>query len=119
MVDFLWAQKPYLFIANSKNVANRIRKFYRREAEIVYPPISVQKLASSVQNKNYYLIISRIVGTKNIELAVETANKYKFNLKVAGRPIGKPGEEIVAKIKGPTVEYLGEVNDEEKMKIFA
>src|SRR3989344_1388945 len=119
MIDFRWAQRPSVFIANSKNVANRIRKFYRREAVVVYPPISVQKLASSVQNKNYYLIISRIVGTKNIELAVETANKYKFNLKVAGRPIGKPGEEIVAKIKGPTVEYLGEVNDEEKMKLLA
>src|SRR3989344_6066813 len=112
MVDFLWAQKPYLFIANSKNVANRIRKFYRREAEIVYPPISVQKLASSVQNKNYYLIISRIVGTKNIELAVDAANKYKFKLKVAGKVIGS-----LPNFEG--VEYLGEVSEEEKYRLMA
>src|SRR3989344_5822657 len=101
-----------LFFANSKNVANRIRKFYRREAVVVYPPISVQKLASSVQNKNYYLIISRIVGTKNIELAVDAANKYKFKLKVAGKVIGS-----LPNFEG--VEYLGEVSEEEKYRLMA
>ena len=40
MVDFKWAQRPGVFVANSKNVANRIRKFYRREARVVYPPIT-------------------------------------------------------------------------------
>jgi len=112
MIDFRWAQRPSVFIANSKNVANRIRKFYRREAVVVYPPISVQKLASSVQNKNYYLIISRIVGTKNIELAVDAANKYKFKLKVAGKVIGS-----LPNFEG--VEYLGEVSEEEKYRLMA
>jgi hypothetical protein len=41
MVDFRTTQRPHLFIANSKNVANRIRKFYRREAIVVYPPIEI------------------------------------------------------------------------------
>ncbi|MBI2587562.1 glycosyltransferase, partial [Candidatus Amesbacteria bacterium] len=132
LIDFRWAQRPTLFIANSKNVANRIRKFYRRDAVVVYPPIEIQKLKFKNQNHNskvkndYYLIVSRIVGTKNIELAVEAARKYKFKLKIAGKLIGDLRFKILAE---PTlreqdsrfnnVEYLGEVSEEEKYRLMA
>ena len=121
MVDWRLAQKPHLFIANSKNVANRIRKFYRRESEVVYPPIEIPGLSNQSKSKrgDYFLIVSRIVGTKNIELGVEAANKYGFKLKVAGRAINKAGEEIATRIQGPTVEYLGEVSEREKVKLLA
>ena len=59
------------------------------------------------------------MGSKNIELAVMAANKYKFKLKVAGRPIGSAGEKIASEIKGPTVEYLGEVTEEQKQELLA
>ena len=121
MVDFKWAQRPDVFVANSKNVANRIRKFYRRESEVVYPPITPPSPPLSLRGgpHDYYLIVSRIVGSKNIELAVAAANKYKFKLKVAGRPIGSTGERIASEIKGPTVEYLGEVTEKEKQELLA
>lgn len=121
MVDYQFAQRPHLFIANSKNVAARIKKFYRRDSVVVYPPIEMSNVQYSVlnQRKNYYLIVSRIIGTKNIDLAVETANKYGFSLKVAGRPINKSGEEIAARIKGKTVEYLGEVSGQERERLFS
>ncbi|MEK7504234.1 MAG: glycosyltransferase [Patescibacteria group bacterium] len=121
MIDFQFAQRPHLFIANSKNVAARIKKFYRRDSVVVYPPIEMANVQYPMLNKgkDYYLIVSRIVGTKNIDLAVETANKYGFKLKVAGRPIGKTGSEIAARIKGPTVEYLGEVSDQTRAKLFS
>jgi len=123
MVDFKWAQRPGVFVANSKNVANRIRKFYRREARVVYPPITPPSPPLNLRGENdygdYYLIVSRIVGSKNIELAVMAANKYKFKLKVAGRPIGSAGEKIASEIKGPTVEYLGEVTEEQKQELLA
>jgi glycosyltransferase involved in cell wall biosynthesis len=119
MVDFKFAQKPDLFIANSRNVANRIRKFYRREAVVVYPPIQIPDHKLLTVKKDYFLIISRVIGSKNIELAVETANKYGFKLKVAGKPVGKSGEGIAAKIKGTTVEYLGEVDEKTKVKLLS
>lgn len=119
MVDFVFAQKPTVFVANSKNVAKRIRKFYRRRAEVVYPPIEIPEKIRTGRRKDFFLIVSRIVGSKNIELAVAAANRYGFRLKVAGRPIGKSGEEIVKMIKGPTVEYLGEVSQGEKFRLFS
>jgi glycosyltransferase involved in cell wall biosynthesis len=129
MVDFEFAQRPHVFIANSKNVANRIWKFYRRKSVVVYPPIFTSPL-TPLHNygegnkrgevvRDYFLIISRIVGSKNIELAVEAANKYKFKLKIAGRPIGKSGEEILKKISGSMVEYLGEVDVETKTQLLS
>ncbi|MDP1743537.1 MAG: glycosyltransferase [Candidatus Amesbacteria bacterium] len=121
MVDFAFAQRPHLFIANSKNVAERISKFYRRESVVIYPPIEIPNLKSQIpiNRKDYYLIVSRIIGTKNIDVAVAAANKYGFKLKVAGRPINKAGEEIAARIKGKTVEYLGEVSDQERTRLFS
>ncbi len=122
MVDFNFAQKPHLFIANSKNVANRIRKFYRRESEVIYPPIEISTknkvLSAKGITKDYFLIISRIIGSKNIELAVEAANKYGFKLKIAGRAIGENGKRIAEKIKGKSVEYLGEVDEKTKIDLM-
>jgi glycosyltransferase involved in cell wall biosynthesis len=124
MVDYRFGQRPDIFVANSKNVANRIRKFYRREAEVIYPPIGVRsgagiKTKAGKKRGDYFLIVSRIVGSKNIELAAEAANKYGFKLKVAGRPIGKSGAEILDKIRGPMAEYLGEVSEAEKIRLFS
>lgn len=119
MVDFSWAQRSTVFVANSKNVARRINKFYRREAEVIYPPIEIPKVKINLKRKDYFLSVSRIVGTKNIELAVAAANKYGFKLKIAGRPIGRTGKEILKKITGPNVEYLGEVSQEAKLRFFA
>ncbi len=119
MVDFTFAQKPDLFVANSKNVAARIAKFYRRKAEVVYPPsITDEVIKKGHKRQDHFLIVSRIVGTKNIELAVQTANKYGFKLKVAGRPIGKSGQQVIEGISGKTVEYLGEVDDTEKARLL-
>lgn len=119
MVDFVFAQRPTVFVANSKNVAGRIEKFYRRKAEVVYPPIEIPLRARSEKRDDYFLIVSRIIGSKNIELAVSAANRYGFKLKVAGRPIGKRGLEIVKTICGPTVQYLGEVSQGEKYRLFS
>ena len=117
MVDFAFAQKPHLFIANSQNVAERISKFYRRESVVIYPPISVQRLASSIKKQDYYLVVSRIVGSKGLELLYDLGNKYK--IVVAGRAINNSGEEIVQKLKDSNIEYLGEVTEEKKWELMA
>ena len=118
MVDFTFAQKPHLFIANSKNVAARIQKFYRRDSVVVYPPISPPSVPPlNLSGGKYYLVISRIVGSKGLELLYDLGQKYK--IKVAGRTIGVGGEEIVQKLKENNIEYLGEVTEEKKWELMA
>jgi glycosyltransferase involved in cell wall biosynthesis len=118
LVDFAFAQKPHLFIANSENVADRIKKFYRRDSVVVYPPVSPPSIPPlNLSRGKYYLVISRIVGSKGLELLYDLGNKYKII--VAGRAINNSGEEIVQKLKDSNIEYLGEVTEEKKWELMA
>lgn len=120
MYDFKQAQKVTTFVANSQNVANRIRKFYRRESVIIYPPVSLPHPNPSPYSSSsrfaskrgdYYLIVSRLVGGKGIELAMAAAKKAGFKLKIAGEFAG------FKKLSG--VETLGRVSEEEKSKLMS
>ncbi len=118
LYDFERAQKVDYFIANSKEVAARIDKFYRKPSIIIYPPVSLPKV-EHVEKSDYYFIVSRIVGAKGLELAVEAAVREGFKLKIAGSPAGYYFEhnKLVKKSKGK-VEFLGQVSDEELAKLY-
>ncbi|MBI4059201.1 glycosyltransferase [Candidatus Microgenomates bacterium] len=129
MYDFWAAQRVNYFIANSQNVQARIEKFYRRESTVIYPPVSLDvrglslelSKKSNVQNlksNNYFLVISRIVGGKGLDLAVEAALRLGLKLKIAGRPAGYYTEyKKLAKRAGGKVEFLGYVSDEELVRL--
>ncbi len=119
LYDFTQAQKVDVFIANSKNVAARIQKFYRRDSVIIYPPVSLPEVPK-VPKGDYYLIISRIVGAKGLDLAVNTALKLNLKLKIVGEPAGYYTEyQNLQKLAGNKVEFLGRVSDEELVKLYA
>jgi glycosyltransferase involved in cell wall biosynthesis len=104
-----------VYIANSEEVKRRIQKFYRRESEVVYPPVVVPEILSvhsmPPTKSDYYLMVTRVVGSKNIDLAVRTARKYGFRLVIAGRRINKD-------IDLTGVEYVGEVSEEKKVELI-
>lgn len=81
--DFEAAQKVDYFIANSKETQSRIQKFYRRDSEIIYPPVELPKIPK-VKRGNYYLFVSRPVGGKGLELAHAACKKLRVSLKVVG-----------------------------------
>lgn len=83
LYDFRQAQKVKDFIANSNEVKQRIWKFYRRESTVIYPPVDLPK-PQKLKRLDYYLIVSRPVGGKGIELGIEAAKKYNFKLKIVG-----------------------------------
>ena len=117
--DFLAAQKVDYFIANSQNVAKRIKKIYRRDSEVIYPPVEIPKI-SRVQKGDYYLVISRIVGGKGLDLAVKTAVKLGIKLKIAGRPAGYYMEyKKLQKLAKNVVEFLGYVDDKKMVGLYA
>ena len=126
--DFVSAQKVDYFITNSKNVAERIKKFYRRDAEVIYPPVEVVSGKSHFAKasrdgqlaKDYYLMVARIVGAKGIEMAVEAANRLNVPLKIAGEPGGftKTLEQLKEKAND-NIEFLGFVSDKQLGNLYA
>lgn len=117
--DFKKAQNVDYFIANSKEVQKRIEKFYKKSSTVIYPPVSLPKTPNAKRG-DYYFIVSRIVGGKGLDLAVEAALKLGFKLKIAGSPSGYSFEQekLIKTAKGK-VEFLGQVTDIELSRLFS
>ncbi len=118
IADFKAAQRPDYVITNSKEVAARVDKFYRRKAKVIYPPVDIPKKLPKVKKEDFYLAGGRIARPKRVDLAVAACTKSKLPLKVFGRQFAGYGDEL-KEMAGPTIEFLGEVTDKEKWKLMA
>lgn len=85
--DLMASSRADLIIANSKNTSNRIKKYYQRESEILYPPVETQRFAKILEKNNfekpfekYYIIISALTEFKKIEIAISWFNELEENL---------------------------------------
>lgn len=115
--DFETSQKVTHFVANSEETKKRIEKFYRRDSDVIYPPVDIPKIANSYQPhaKNYFVTTARLAKAKHIDLLIHAANKMKFNLKI----IGSGRDEIFLKsIAGSTIEFLSHIPDEQFETVF-
>lgn len=111
--DFDSAQRVDHFVANSHNVAARIRKHYRREADaVIYPPVETKrfKLAPAEEIGDHYLVVSRLVGYKRIDLAIEACNRLQVPLRIVGTG---PERRALRRLAGPTIQFLGRLPDSE------
>lgn len=72
------------FIANSENVRGRIRRYYGREAEVIYPPVRTEYTRLSTEDRGYFLIVSALVPYKRVDLAVEAFNRLGEHLVIVG-----------------------------------
>ncbi|MCA9372190.1 glycosyltransferase [Candidatus Woesebacteria bacterium] len=116
MWDFESSQRVDFFIANSEETKSRIKKFYRRDAHVIYPPVAIPAtISESAENKNYFVTTARLARAKHIDLLIKAANKKKFSLKIIGR--GRD-EEYLRSIAGPTVEFLSYVEDKAFANIY-
>jgi glycosyltransferase involved in cell wall biosynthesis len=99
-------------IAISTQVKNRIKKYYNREAEIIYPPVDTAKFKPSgrLPEGKYFLVVSRLVPYKKVDVLVKAANLAKVNLIIIGEGSEYPKLKSLA---GPTVKLLGLVDDKE------
>jgi glycosyltransferase involved in cell wall biosynthesis len=106
------------FIANSPVVAERIRKYYHRDAVIIPPPVEVSRFAfdPSTQPGDYFLIISRLVPYKRIDLAIEACNRLHLPLVIIGA--GRDMERL-KDLSGPSIRFLGQLSDEEVLHYYA
>jgi glycosyltransferase involved in cell wall biosynthesis len=102
--DVIASRRPDYLIANSNHIAKRIKKVYGREAEVIYPPVDVDKFAIDSNKEDYYLTASRFVHYKRIDLIVESFNSMPDKkLLVVG---GGPEEKKIKSIAKKNIEIL-------------
>lgn len=118
--DFKAAQRPDWYIANSHFIAEKIKKYYGRDAEVIYPPVEITHNSQpTTHNKkeNYYLIVSRLMPYKRVDLAIEAFNELAcppagggLKLKIVGD--GPDRDRLEKTIKG-NIEFVGAKHDGE------
>src|SRR5258708_10849455 len=90
--DVATAQNVDRFLAISRTVAARTRKYYRRDARVIYPPVNCDAFTfRSAAVDDYYLIVSRLIPYKRIDLAVDAFTRLGIKLKIVGSGGGGPG----------------------------
>jgi len=104
------------YIANSHNVAERIKKYYNREADVIYPPVDTSLFQLSKKNDDYFLIVSALVPYKKVEIAIGAFNKIGKKLIVVG---AGPESEKLQSMAKKNIEFLGWRSDDELAKIYA
>jgi glycosyltransferase involved in cell wall biosynthesis len=107
--DQLSAQRVDHFVANSQFVARRISKYYRREAEVVYPPVAVDEFEASARPGEFFLWVGQLIGYKRPDLMIEAFNQLKLPLVVIGDGAMLP--ELRKKAKA-NVQLLGRQSSE-------
>ena len=116
--DFAAAQRVTHFIAISSAIQRRISKYYKRQSDIIHPPVNTSRFqpAPGSQVEDYFLVVSRLIPYKRIDLAVRAATELGVKLKVAGR-----GRDLhrLRSMAGETVEFLGFVPDAELPELMA
>jgi glycosyltransferase involved in cell wall biosynthesis len=110
------SRQPDHFIANSQVVAERIKKAYGRTAEVIHPPINMDRFRPTDQVEDYYMVLSRMVSYKRLDLAVEACTRMKRKLLVVGTG---PYRNHLESIAGSTVKFLGKVGDEKVAHLAA
>lgn len=113
--DYMASQRADMYLTLSQYVAKRIEKYYHRPSFVLYPPVDVERFSPAFGSKDYYVVVSRLVPYKRVDLAMHAAQRMGRNLKIAGT-----GPELSAlkKIAGPHTEFLGFVPDADLPELY-
>jgi glycosyltransferase involved in cell wall biosynthesis len=115
--DYAAAQRVDHFIAISTEIQQRIKTYYNRDSVIIYPPVDTLRFSKpNVEPEDYFLIVSRLVPYKRIDLAVQAATGLNLPLKIGGK--GRDLDRLRG-MAGPTVEFVGYVPDSELPELMA
>lgn len=115
--DFAAAQRVDKFVANSKTSQGRIKKYYSRDSEVIYPFIDVNKYhVLKAEKGNYFVVLARLVPWKQIDVAIKACNRLKYYLKIIG---DGPDKKRLMRMAGETVEFTGYVSEKEKIELLS
>jgi glycosyltransferase involved in cell wall biosynthesis len=102
--DYSSAARVDYFVANSHFVARRIKKYYRREAEVIHPPLSTGDFSVSEIRDDYYLMVGQLVAYKRADVAVEAFNRCGKRLVIIGEG---PQQAALKKAANANINFMG------------
>jgi glycosyltransferase involved in cell wall biosynthesis len=114
--DYQAAQRVDHFIAISREVQTRIQYYYGRDSVVIHPPLDTSQFQPALALDDYYLVVSRLVPYRRIDLAVQAFNLLGLPLVVVGDGRHR---EALEEMAGPTVTFLGRISDEERNDLLA
>jgi glycosyltransferase involved in cell wall biosynthesis len=114
--DHRAAERVTQFVAISETVRERIAKYYQREATVIHPPVDVERFSVAHARGDYFLILSRLVPYKRIDLAVRAFNELGLPLLIAGEGRDRARLQSLAK---SNVQFLGRPSDEQARDLLA
>ncbi|MCX6761412.1 MAG: glycosyltransferase [Candidatus Moranbacteria bacterium] len=123
--DFAAADRPEYLIANSQYTKDRIKKYYNREASVIYPPVAgpirnyeTNPNLRTIQNQNakYFLVVSRLSPYKKIDVIIEAFNKLELPLMIVGTGDQK---KYLKSIAGKNIKFLGFQSEEKLARVYA
>src|SRR3989344_61924 len=114
--DRVSAERVDLFIANSRFVARRIKKYYGKDATVIHPPVATKKFYLQKEQGEYFLMVGRLIAYKRHDIAIKAFNRLKLPLKIIGRG---PEMRRLKRLSGSTIEFLGHVVEERLPEYYA
>ncbi|MGF1489453.1 MAG: glycosyltransferase [Prochloraceae cyanobacterium] len=115
-LDFKYAQEPDIYIANSSVVGRRIKNIYHRQALVVNYPISSDKFRFEDKKQGFYLVSSRLLGYKRIDVTIKAFNNLGWPLIITG---DGPERQNLESIAGKNVKFLGYVCDRKRRNLMS
>lgn len=114
--DKISSDRPDKYIANSKFVSARIKKYYHKDAQVIHPPVNIENFHVADKTEDYYLLIGRALPYKRFDIVIKAFNDLGFPLKIIGK-----GPEIkqLKKIASDNIEFLGYLNDKEVAAFYS
>lgn len=107
--DFMAGQKVDKIVSISQTVRSRVKKYYSRESEVIYPPLFLAKTINAPE-EDFFLVVSRLVPYKNIDLVINVFNQLGWNLRIIGTG---SQEKKLKKIAKDNIKFLGQTTEDQ------
>jgi len=105
------------YVANSQNIADKIKKYYGVNTDVIYPPVDTEFFKPINENKDYFLIVSAMVQYKRVDVAIEAFKKNKKELIIVGNgPLLNKQKELARGCKN--IKFEGWVNQERLRDLY-
>lgn len=115
--DQIAAVRPDVFLSISKSVKEKIAKYYRRDSDVIYPPVDLEKWFPKNEKSSgeYFLVVSRLVSYKKIDIVIKAFNRLGLPLKIVGD--GKERQPL-RELANKNIEFLGQLSDRELLECY-